>query len=302
MAAAGSAGQVARAAVLRGMVWMASGGLALATMNALMRVVTQQIEPATAQFLRYAFGLVAFMPIIFRGPIARLRPRRLAGQFWRGLAQTGALALFFLSLPHLPLADVTAILFTTPIFVLMGAALFLGERVSAARWLAAIAGFIGVIVVIWPHFTAASGAGAWSLVMLASSPLFATALLITKALTRFELNDTMVVWQNLVVTLLTLPLALVFWSTPDPTQLLLLAICGLLGSIAHWCFQRAFSLADISAVQPMRFLDLIWSSLLSIALFGTQPALTALAGGAVIVAATIWLARSEARRARITPD
>lgn len=286
--------------VLKGMAWMALGGLFLVTMNAVMRLMTQQMEPLQAQFLRYMFGFIALLPIILRGPIKRLWPKNLAGQCYRGLAQTCALSLFFLALPHMPLADMTAILFTTPFFVLIGAAFFLGETVSMARWLAAGAGFVGVAVVLWPHFSMAGGAGLWSLVMLGAAPLFATAFLLTKALTKHESSDTLVTWQNIVVTVLTLPAALWFWSAPTNEQWGLLALCGVLGTIAHWCFTRSFYLADISAVQPVRFLDLVWSSLLGIALFGNQPSTTALAGGVVIVLATIWLARFEASRARKT--
>ncbi|MFK7964625.1 MAG: DMT family transporter [Burkholderiaceae bacterium] len=283
--------------VVRGIAWMALGGLVLAIMNGLMRLMTQQMDPLQAQFLRYFFGFFALMPIIFRGPVKRLWPKNLSGQCWRGLAQTLALALFFLALPHMPLADMTAIMFTTPFFVLMGAAVFLGEQVSATRWLGAFAGFAGVGIVLWPHLTLSDGAGIWSLVMLGAAPLFATAFLLTKALTRDESSDTLVTWQNIVVTVLTLPVALYFWVTPDQTQWLILALCGALGTAAHWCFTRAFYLADISAVQPVRFLDLIWSSLLGLAIFGNEPSKTALLGGMVIVAASVWLARVESKRA-----
>ena len=127
--------------------------------------------------------------------------------------------------------------------------------------------------------------------------MFAAAFLITKAMTRRDSSDTIVTWQNLIVTALTLPAALWFWQMPDARQWQILALCGVLGTAAHWCFTRAFVLADISAVQPMRYLDLIWSSVLGLMLFGNLPTATALAGGLVIIAATAWLARAESRRA-----
>ncbi len=286
-----------RKSVVKGMAWMALGGLFLTTMNAVMRLMTQQIEPMQAQFLRYFFGFIALMPLMLRGPISRLWPKNLAGQCWRGLAQAGALTLFFLALPHIPLADMTAILFTTPFWVLIGAAVFLGETVTTARWFAALAGFGGVAIVLWPHFSLSGGAGYWSLVMLSSAPLFAAALLLSKAQTKNESSDTLVTWQNIVVTVLTLPAAIYFWSTPTGLQWALLVLCGILGTLAHWCFTRAFFLADISAVQPMRFLDLLWSSLLGLLLFANPPSSYAISGGIVIVLATIWLARYESRRA-----
>lgn len=278
---------------LRGMLWMAAGGLLLVSMNALMKRMTQQVDPLQAQFLRYVFGLAVMLPLVLHQGLTAFRPHDLRGQLWRGLVHTAALALFFVALPHVPLADVTALMFTSPIFVLAGAALLLGERVTPARWAAAAVGFVGVLIVVAPHLSGA-GAGGWSLVMLAASPLFAASFLINKALTRRDTPTVIVLWQNVSVMLLTLPLALPGWQPPTAAQWVVFAACGLLGSGAHYCMTRAFSMADISAVQPVRFLDLVWASLLGLALFGDAPASTALVGGVVIVAATGWLARREA--------
>jgi drug/metabolite transporter (DMT)-like permease len=281
---------------LQGMAWMAAGGLALCTMNAIMRVMTQQLDPLNAQFLRYLCGLAVMMPALVRDRPSAYRTKKLPGQIWRGAFHTAALTLFFLALPHIPLADMTAIMFTTPIFVLVGAALLLGEKVSAERWAAALVGFAGVLIVIWPHLSGA-GAGVWSLVMLGASPLFAASFLINKSLTRHDSPRVIVMWQNVTVTLFMLPMAIPVWQNPSALQWATFLLCGLLGTVAHLFMTRAFSLADISAMQPMRFLDLVWSSLLGLAIFGAAPSVTALLGGAVIVASTIWIARREAARA-----
>jgi drug/metabolite transporter (DMT)-like permease len=281
--------------IVRAMAWMAAGGFALCTMNGVMRIMTQQLDPLQSQFLRYVFGLVVMLPMVMRAGLAAYRPNNMVGQWARGAAHTAALALFFLALPHIPLADATAIGFTTPIFVLLGAALALREKVTRARWAAAAVGFVGVLIVVSPHLSGA-GAGWWSLVMLAASPLFATSFLINKALTRHDNPETIVFWQNISVMLLTLPLAIPGWRDPTLLQWGAFLLCGLLGTVAHLCMTRAFSLGDISAMQPVRFLDLIWAALLGLALFGDTPSASALLGGAVIVASTMWIARREAAR------
>jgi drug/metabolite transporter (DMT)-like permease len=295
-----SAQTARRSATLRGMMWMAIGGLLLVTMNALMKRMTAEMSPFQAQFLRYLFGLAVMLPWVMRAGLAAYRPNRLPGQLWRGVIHTAALTLFFVALPHVPLADMTAILFTSPIFVLAGAALVLRERVTAARWAAAAVGFAGVAVVVWPHLRGGE-AGVWSLVMLASSPFFAASFLINKALTKHDSPAVIVTWQNLVVTLLALPLALPFWESPSAFQWGAFLVCGLLGSAAHVAMTRAFSLGDISAMQPVRFLDLVWSSLLGLALFGDSPTFDTMVGGAIIVASTIWIARREAIERRSNP-
>lgn len=275
------------------MAWMTLGGLLLVAMNALMRKMTLEMDSFEAQFLRYLFGLAVMLPLLMREGLAAYRPRNMAGQWWRGAVHAAALSLFFFALPHVPLADMTGILFTTPIFTLMGAAFVLREKVTAPRWLAAGLGFLGVIVVIWPHLSG-QGAGVWSLVMLAASPFFAASFLITKALTRTDKPNTIVMWQNITVTLFAMPLALLNWTWPTPIQWAFFLVCGLLGSAAHLCMTRAFSLADISATQPVRFLDLIWSALFGYLLFAESPTVSALIGGTIIVASTAWLARREA--------
>jgi drug/metabolite transporter (DMT)-like permease len=275
------------------MAWMALGGFLLVAMNALMRLMTLEMNSLQAQFLRYVFGLAVMLPLLMRDGLAAYRPSNMAGQWWRGAVHISALSLFFIALPHVPLADMTAILFTSPIFTLLGAAFVLRETVTSARWMAALLGFAGVVIVVWPHLSG-SGAGIWTLVMLAASPLFAASFLITKSLTRHDSPSVIVMWQNITVTIIALPLALPFWSSPTAVQWGVFLVCGFLGSAAHWCMTRAFSLADISATQPMRFLDLIWSALFGFMLFSETPTVSTLVGGAVIVASTVWIARREA--------
>jgi drug/metabolite transporter (DMT)-like permease len=285
--------------MLQAFAWMTASGAAICGLNSLMKSVSVDLDPMQAQFLRSLFGLVAMLPFILPA-IARsgpgvLRPQSLSGQVWRGVAHTGALSLFFISLPHLPLSDATALGFTTPIWVMLGAALLLRERVSLERWGAAVVGFAGMLIVIAPHWEQGTGSLFWSFVMLCSSPLFAASALITKSLTRFERPATIVVWQGLTVSVLSLPFALAVWQAPTLRHWLLLATCGVLGSIGHYCMTRAFTLANVSAMQPVRFLDMVWAGFYGVLLFGELPGMHALGGGALIVSATVWIARREAR-------
>lgn len=276
--------------------------MALQTMNAVMRLMALELHSMQAQFLRALFGLIVMLPVIAVGirqsGWRSYWPKDMRGQWLRGLAHTVATLLFFLALPHLPLADSTAIGFTTPLFILLGAALFLGEKVTRARWLATLVGFGGVLVVLLPHLGGFGGGGYWSLVMLAASPAFATSFLLAKVLTRRDRSSVLVVWQALTVSILSLPLALAVWEPPTLRQWTIFLFAGLLGSTAHYCINRAMEKVDISALQSVRFLDLIWSSMLGFLMFGNMPAPTALVGGAVIVVAVAAVARYEARVAR----
>lgn len=284
-----------RAATLRGMGFMALSGLLFCILNTIARSLAQDLDPFQTQFLRYLAGLLVLLPFMLRTGLSAWRPHDLRGQGWRGLVHTSGLLLWFWALPHVPLADMTAIGFTGPIFIMAGAVLFLGEPMVRARWIAAGIGFLGVMVVVAPQFGSAGG-GFWSLVMLASSPLFAASFLITKALTRRDRPEVIVAWQAISVSLFTLPFALLAWTWPTPEQWGWFLMTGLLGSAGHWCLTEAFRIADMSATQPVRFIDMVWAATLGWLVFAEVPAGTTFAGAAVIFAATTWIARREARR------
>jgi drug/metabolite transporter (DMT)-like permease len=285
---------------VRGMVWMVCGGLLFSMLNTIARQLTLHLDVYQSQFLRYLFGLLVILPWVFRDGWRTYMPVNMAGQFWRGGVHTVGLILWFTALPQIPLADMTAIGFTGPIFIMIGAAWFLGEPMRKDRWIAAIVGFAGVLVVVLPKM---SGDGGWfNLVMLASSPVFAASFLITKALTRYEKPGVIVLWQALTVSVLSLPMALPHWQMPTPLQWLGFAATGMLGTLAHYCLTRAFALADISATQSLRFLDLVWASVLGWLVFGDVPSRSTWLGAVVILSATVWIARRESKRPIVVSD
>ena len=131
--------------------------------------------------------------------------------------------------------------------------------------------------------------------MLASSPVFAASFLLTKALTRYERVEVIVVWHAITVTLFSLPLALLHWQAPTLVQWGTFFGCGILGSAGHYCLTRSFGIADISATQSVTFLDLVWATLLGWLVFSDTPSQSTLVGGVVICASIVWIARREAR-------
>jgi drug/metabolite transporter (DMT)-like permease len=283
------------------MLWMVLGGILFTCLNTLARGLSKQLDVYETQFLRYLFGLVVMLPLVLRHGWQAYRPVNIGGQFWRGGVHTLGLILWFTALPNIPLADMTAIGFTGPIFIMLGAAWFLGEPMHRDRWVAALIGFAGVLVVVLPKL---SGSGGWyNLVMLASSPVFAASFLITKALTRYEKAGVIVLWQALTVTVFSLPMALPHWQTPTLLQWGAFATTGVLGTLAHYCLTRAFHTADISATQSLRFLDLVWASVAGWLVFGDVPSQWTWVGALVILGSTVWIARREGRRPpEVVPD
>lgn len=282
---------------VRGLMWAAGSGALFCVLNATMRGLAQQLHPMQTQFLRYLFGVLVMLPLVWRAGWRAYRPQNLGGQFARGAVHTVGLMLWFVALTHIPLADTTAIGFTGPLFIMIGAWLFLKEPMRWERWLATAIGFGGVLLVVGPKLSGTGGAaGHYHLLMLASAPVFAASFLLTKVLTRTEKAGVIVAWQAISVTLFSLPMALWVWQMPSTAQWLGFAVCGFLGSAAHYCLTRSFSVADISSTQSVKFLDLIWSSALGWFMFADVPTQTTLLGGVVISAATLWVARREHTR------
>ncbi len=276
------------------MLWVALSGLLFTVLNTIVRKITLSLDPFQSQFLRFLFGAAAMLPLIWRQGWRSYIPINLSGQLWRGAVHTLGLMLWFTALPHIALADMTAIGFTGPIFIMIGAAWFLGEKMRGDRWVAAAIGFAGVLVVVLPKL---SGQGNWyALVMLASAPVFAASFLMTKTLTRYEQSGVIVLWQSISVSVLSLPLGLWHWTQPSLWQWLGFLVAGMLGSLGHYCLTRGFRITDISATQSLRFLDLIWASLLGWLVFSDIPSQTTLLGAFVILASTVWIARRERRR------
>lgn len=284
----------------------ACAGLTFSMLNALLRILAKDIHPFETQFLRYASGLLLLLPLIVKNGMGTYKPENMTGQFTRGALHTVALVFWFTALPNIPLANMTAIGFSTPLFIMLGAYVFLKEPMRWERWLATIIGFTGVLIVVGPQFSISSAVGAGSsgwfhLIMLMSAPLFAASFLVTKALTRYETTGTIMVWQALTVTILSLPMALLNWTWPSAWQWAGFLLSGALGTAGHYFLTKSFSKADISSTQSLKFLDLVWSAMMGWLLFSDVPTVNAIIGGIIISAATIWIARREARTRDVPP-
>ncbi|OGA17071.1 MAG: hypothetical protein A3I63_08595 [Betaproteobacteria bacterium RIFCSPLOWO2_02_FULL_66_14] len=287
------------APALRGMLWMAANGALFVVLSTILKALSHDLAPWQVGFLRYLMGLAVILPATLRLGVHALWPQAPKLQLVRGLFHGGGMLLWFLALPLVTVTELTAIGFSSPIFVCLGAVLFLRERMSAARWIAVLTGFLGVTIVLRPWQAGdPGGLSPGMLLMLASALVFAGSYLVAKMLTRHDRPEVIVLWQHVWVALLLIPFMLPEWTAPSATQWLVFAACGFIGAGGHYCMARAFRAADLSAVQSVRFLELVWAVILGYLVFASVPAGWTLVGGAVILGSTLWLARHETRGAR----
>jgi drug/metabolite transporter (DMT)-like permease len=283
---------------LRGILWVALSGLVFALLNVFTLIPAQHLNPYVMAFLRYLFGAMFLLPVVARiGLYQSLHTNRLGLHISRGALHTVGIVLWFVALPLTTLAELTALGFTGPIFVTIGAALFLAEDVRLRRWIAVFVGFAGAMIIIRPGFT---NIHIGVICILVSTPIFSASNLISKALARTDSANTIVIWQNIVIVAFGAPFAIWFWQTPSWTDLLWFVAAGLCGTVGHICQQRGYQLADITLLQPIGFLSLIWNTLLGYFLFFQTPDVWTFVGAAVIFGSAMYISHREAvRRAQI---
>jgi drug/metabolite transporter (DMT)-like permease len=253
------------------------------------------IHPFEIALFRNVFGLLAVLPFALQGRAAALRTKRLKLHAIRGFMQVFAMLMFFYALSITPLAKISAVSFTAPLFATLGAIIFLGERVRARRIIALILGFTGAMIVVRPGVIELD---LGAVLVMTSSAIWASAILIIKSLSRTESSLTITTYQNIFLIPFTLVAALFFWTWPSWPMLALFAVMGIFGSMAHVAFAEALKLAETTAILPYDFVRLIWASGIGFVVFGEIPEVWTWIGGGVIFGSTTYIAFREARLRR----
>ena len=275
---------------VQGMLWMALAGLIFASFMAIVRHVGTTMNPVQVSFLRYALGLAFMLPFFLRLNLADLRSARFGLHAVRGILHAIGVMAWFYAMSRIPIAEVTAIGFTAPVFATIGAALFLGEAVRARRIIAVVLGLVGAVVILRPGV---SEIDPGALAMLIAAPIFAVADLISKVLTRQETGPAVVAYLSVFVTLTIMGPALYVWRTPTVEEWLLMITTAGLATLGHLCMVQGVKVAEVSALQPVKFLQLAWAALIGYAAFAEIPEYSTWIGSAIIVSSISYIAHRE---------
>ena len=257
----------------------------------IVRILAPDLHPFVIVFFRSLFGLLWIAPWILRNRQCLSSHYAVMHVVRAGLKML-SLAAFFTAIALATLADVTAIAFTTPMFVTLGAWVFLNETPVLRRVLAVLLSFIGVFIILQP------GQGEWAtplLFALAGAVLAAIIQLMLKSMSARDSSDTLVAW-NLIATVPMAALPLYwFWSTPTAGQLLLLSLQGAIGVCNMTLMTRAMALAEASYLAPFDFLRLPVIALLGYLFFSEFPTSATVIGAAVIFLSSLLLTGWSAR-------
>ncbi|MDX1384351.1 MAG: DMT family transporter [Thermoanaerobaculia bacterium] len=299
-------------AQIRGVLLVALAAFGFSSMHTVIRFLASDLHPFEIAFFRNLFGLVALIPALIATGRRRLRTDHLRLHLLRSCLQLVSMLLFFYALSVTPLARVSAMSFTGPLFATVGAVVFLGEAIHARRIVALLVGFAGALIVMRPA-PAAGGEGPelaasglaldpGVVLVLLSSFGWSIALIVIKVLSRTDSSVTLAMWMGIFMAPLSLVPALFVWRWPEPGDYFWLALMGVVGVGGHLAMSQAFKETDATAVLPVDFTRLVWASLLGFLVFGERPELATWIGGAVIFASTTYIAWREARANRDAGD
>lgn len=275
----------------RGAAWILVSCLFFSSMAAIVKLLGSRLDSLQLSFFRALFGFLSILPFVAWTGFGVVRSARLRLHVSRGLMGGVGMLAGFYAITHLPLAEATAIGFTKPLFMVVLAALVLGEVVRARRWSATAVGFIGVLIMVRPGSAALEVA---ALVGLIGALAAATVSLLIKRLSATEAPLTILFWLGVVTTAMTLPLALAVWRQPTLPELTLMAVAAGLASLAQVCMIRGFRIGEASALAPFDYARLPVAAGFGFLLFAEVPDAVAIAGAALIVASTLYIARREA--------
>jgi drug/metabolite transporter (DMT)-like permease len=283
-----------------GVFWMVVTGVLFVGVTALVKYLGTDIPAAQAAFLRYAIGLVFMAPLL--RPIVEMRlTTRQWGLFaLRGLAHAVGVVLWFFAMARIPIADVTAMNYMSPIYITLGAALFLGERLALRRIMAVIVALLGALIILRPGFREI---GPGHLAMLGTAFVFGVSYLVTKPLSEEFSAGVVVGMLSFWVTLGLAPMAAVVWEPPGWHAIAVLAAVAALATAGHYTMTLAFSVAPVTVTQPVTFLQLVWAVALGALVFGEAVDPWVVAGGLVILGSVTFITWREAvlKRRVITP-
>ncbi|MCK0137616.1 DMT family transporter [Aliiroseovarius sp. F47248L] len=285
---------------LFGILWMLAAGLFFVLMNALVKHVGQGLPSAQAAFLRFAFGLVFVLPAL--GQVRRVRFSRKIWRLFalRGLVHSGAVLCWFYAMTQITVAEVVAMNYLNPIYVMLGAALFLGETFSTRRMIAVAFAFLGVLIILRPGLREL---GPGHLSMVFTAIFLGASYLIAKRLSQETSAAVVVAMMSITVTIGLTPVAWVVWVVPTITQLGWLVLVAFFATAGHYAMTRAFAEAPVSVTQPVTFVQIIWAAAMGAWLFAEPVDIWVVAGAGVIIGAVSYITWREAMlNRRITPN
>lgn len=281
--------------LLKGILIAVAAMVLFSSVHSSVRALTDTMSAFQIVFWRMAVSVALMMPYYAWKGLYLLKTQRTGMHVQRAVVNFAGMALWFHAIGIVPLAKAVAIHFTLPLFVLLLAALVLGEKVGWRRIAATAVGFGGMLVILRPGVTSV---GLPEAMILASAMLYAGTVIYLKKMLATETPLTLTFYTNALIGLFCIPPAIWFWVAPTVDDIVPILVIGVLGTLAPLMFTIALRAADASVIAPIDFLRLPFTAAIAFALFGEVPEIWVWVGGAIIFVSTWYIAMRESRLAR----
>jgi drug/metabolite transporter (DMT)-like permease len=276
-----------------GIAWMLGAAVAFSALYVAVRELGAMLPTFEILFLRSVFTIALMAPWLWQQKLNAFRSRKPHLHLLRGASTFTAMSMLFYGVAHSPLADASALQSTYPLFTIMLVALLVGERPGMQRWLAALVGFAGIVVIVRPGF---AEIGPPTMALLGCSIFYAISNTIVRMMAGVDKPTQMVFSVNGTILVLSAIPALYDWVTPPLAMVPWIALLALSGYAAHMCLTRALNHGEASVVMPFDYLRLPFAAILGYLIYTEVPDAFTLTGGAIIFASVSYIAASEARR------
>ena len=237
-------------------------------MSVFLKLAQEDSNVFTIGFLRFFLGLLLITPIIIQSSLKIYNTINFKLHILRCIINVPMMIFGFAALTYIPLEQIKAIGFLSPILVVILSVIFLGERIYLIRTFSLILGFIGTLIILRPGFIEIN-IGVY--MVLASALLWSCVIIITKFMSKNDSAMTILTFQYTFVTLFTLPLAIIYWDNPSFISLIYTLLAAIVGTVLHLCINNAYKLSDLSIIQPVWFTQLVFASFLGFIIFGSLP-------------------------------
>ena len=262
------------------------------SMSALVKALSGDFPPGELVFFRSLFAVpVIIIWLISRGELAQgFVVKKPMGHFWRGVLGTTAMGLTFTGLSLLPLPEVTAIGYATPIFTLILAAVMLGERIRMIRIGAVVLGLLGVLIMIWPRLGSndmETAATIGALCVLAATIARAFVQIHIRQLVQVDHPAAIVFYFSVTAALLSGLTAIWGWTMPTWEQTVLLVAMGLIGGVAQILVTSSYRFGQASMLAPYDYTSMLFAIVIGYVWFGELPTVAILIGAALVIAGNV---------------
>lgn len=287
-----------------GALWLILSGLCFTVFLVLAKILSSSQSPAVLAFLRSFVGVLLVLPIILRRGRSVLRVTRPGLVLTRSLVGTAAFLCSLLAISdayQLPLSQFNAISFSRALFVTLLAAWILRERVGPWRWGALFVGFFGVLVMVLPEWVLPGYAGTADALAIDGGTLFALlsaigmagAIVMVKTLSATHSPMTLLIWANILSSMLLAPALFFQFQMPTGTEWILLFVMSVASVIGQYCYITAMSIGDASFLAPIDYLRLPMAAVADWLIFKLLPGYPVWIGTGIIVSATLFITYRE---------